>query len=101
MKGFRFYLEYLSPAAKRKGTIKKPGINMGTVIAMFTGEEHVIISSKDIKSECVAAVFDYENSPVCCCSASWDYLRENCRRVPESLARKIHPALFERLDSVD
>jgi|ERR1035437_6991370 hypothetical protein len=101
MNGFRFYLEYYSTAAKRKGTVKKPYRHSGNCIAMFTGAEHVMVSNGDIKSECIGAVYFHRNSAVCCCSASWDYLRENCRRIPESLARRIHPALFERLDEED
>lgn len=31
-------------------------------------------------------------------SVSFDYLKENCKRIPEALARTIHPQLFIRLE---
>ena len=95
MNGFGFYLEYPSSAAKKKSTVKKPEGDSGNVIAVY-GD--IFFSSNKPCRECLSAVYSHRNSQVCVNAVSMDYLQERCKRIPESLARKIHPALFERLD---
>jgi hypothetical protein len=43
------------------------------------------------------SVFDYADSPVASTAASRSFLNR-CRRISETKARQVHPALFERLD---
>lgn len=94
MNGYRFYLEYPTPADKRA---KRNA--MGTVLAVHN-------SAVPFKSgtgggywakECVGAVTDERNSDCCGTSASLDYLRLNCRRISAELARSIHPKMFAYL----
>jgi hypothetical protein len=98
MKGFRFYLEYPTNKAKRQGTVKVPGPHMGTVVAIAT-DLTPFGSGKweDWKLEGYSAVYEHADSAVCWGSASLGYLRDNTRRIPEALARQIHPALFQRM----
>jgi hypothetical protein len=98
MKGYKFYLEYPSNAAKKRGTTKAPGDHSGNAIAIY-GD--IFYSGGKFLLECISAIYFNENSQVCGSAVSLDYLQERCKRIPESLARKIHPALFERLDSAD
>lgn len=101
MEGFRFYLEYPDPASKREGTVKKPGNHSGNVLAVILqsgGREESFISRGEIMVECITAVYFTPNSDVCCSSCSIGYLRSNCKRIPEQLARKIHPKLFQYLE---
>lgn len=51
-------------------------------------------------ADAVCPVFDVQNSPVETASVSRKYLRQRCVRVPEALARKLHPALFDYLDRI-
>lgn len=95
MKGYTFYLSYKTPADKRKGTVKKPGQNSGNVEAVY-GD--TFFSEGQMCRETIGAVYFHPNSAVCGGAASLEYLRKNCRRIPEELAREIHPVLFERLD---
>lgn len=90
MKGYRFYLEYKTPAHKRKGQ------DTGTVIAInwqnrWPGHECVMVDA-------IGAVYYQPNSSVASTTASFDYIHDNCKRISEKRAREIHPALFEYLD---
>lgn len=117
MKGCRFYLEYDSSQSKRKGTVKNPGPHSGNVIAVWLGNNghplyhieggyEVINQASGEKTrlpttviyDAIAAVMDYANSPVGSTGVSEGYLRGQCRRIPERLAREIHPNLFVFLD---
>jgi hypothetical protein len=99
MKFYRFYLEYPDPKAKRKGTVKSPGNHSGNVLALCLDENNRPMYCGDLTMECISAVYFVRNSAVCTTSCSPDYLRLNCRRIPEMMARKIHPALFTVLDA--
>jgi len=90
MKDFRFYLEYPSNKDKRKGAN-----NCGTVVAIMPESYWFRI---DIMYEAIGSVYDYADSPCCGCSASLGYLSEKCKRIPEVIARIIHPELFKYLD---
>lgn len=48
--------------------------------------------------ECAGALMADNDQAVCGSSTSRDYLRKRCVRISESLARKLHPALFRYLD---
>ena len=65
------------------------------VVALLLGPEH---QCPDYLQECLAATFSHPDSCTSLGSVSRAYLR-NCRRIPETLARALHPALFVRLDN--
>jgi hypothetical protein len=94
MKGYRFYLEFDSPAAKRKGR------HQGTVFALSTDSPrfHSKSALGGVCQEGVGSVYDAPNSAVCSCSTSLQRLREDCKAISEKQAREIHPRLFEYLD---
>jgi hypothetical protein len=86
MKGVRFYLEHSSLSQKRSGQ------HDGTVFAAFVDQKH------DGCVDGLGALYAYPDSPVCSTSASYGYLMDCCKRIPEARAREIHPSLFSRLD---
>lgn len=115
MKGFHFY-------ADLPGTLKQPEDYSGrhgdvpvfpkrttrkqlseaagrgeqcNVLAVFTGREHQCV---DYSQECLSATFGHADSDTSMGSVNHDYLR-GCRRIGETLARKLHPRLFARLDA--
>jgi hypothetical protein len=87
MKGYRFYLEYAKPSYKKKATVKNPGKHQGNVFALQIGSNGGM-----------GAVMFYPNSPVTSTTIESGYLRNNCKRISEKLAREIHPNLFYYLD---
>lgn len=91
MKGVRFYLEHNTPRDKRQGK------DIGNVFAAFY---HNKFYSRRWLVEGVGALFTDPNSIVAGDAASMDYLRVSCKRISETKAREIHPALFEYLDAV-
>lgn len=50
------------------------------------------------KFECAGALQEKNDQAVCSSTCDADYLRSRCTRIPEALARKLHPALFRYLD---
>lgn len=92
MKGYRFYLEYDSPAKKRKGQ------DQGNVLA-FDVDSPWWIEDDNYAHGCVAAVSFVPDSPVCFTTCYESYLHRNCKRISEKQARVIHPALFAYLDA--
>lgn len=107
MKNWHFYLEYPSATEKHKGTVKEPGNHSGTVLAVWaayngpgTTDQGLSISQGKVMYEtCLCSVFEHADSVVTYSSASLDYIRERCKRIPEELARQIHPTLFRVLDA--
>ena len=98
MKGIRFYLEYASPADKRKG------VHSGNAFAAFDslGNNFVPRLSGGVwVLDGLGALFAAPNSPVASTAYAIGLLRSHCKRISEKSAREIHPALFERLDMVD
>ena len=93
MKGWRFYEEYKS--TKRK-------VSTGNVIAVDTTTGMYAIkpfgANAQYRYECVSALFDEDNSPVCGGAISEEYIRRRCKRISEAKAREIHPKLFEYLE---
>ncbi|HEX8838171.1 MAG TPA: hypothetical protein VF748_14615 [Candidatus Acidoferrum sp.] len=102
MKGVRFYVECgeESPIGKRN-TVRQiwDRANEGwqiNCVALFTEPDRWRHNGGNI--EALLATFYYKNSDVSLGSVSRVYLQRKCKRVPEALARKLHPRLFERLD---
>jgi hypothetical protein len=99
MKGYRFYLEYGNKTQKNKGTVKNPGNHLGTVIAVLLDDnDRPFWHINSLCMDCIGSVFSRPNSCVTSDSVHRDYLSEKCKRIPELLARKIHPELFKYLD---
>jgi hypothetical protein len=92
MNGYRFYLEYDNKTEKQKATVKNVGNHSGNVLAIYTQYLPQSI-------EGIGAILYIPNSPVGSTGASWEYIREKCKRVPEIVARQIHPELFKVIDS--
>jgi len=93
MKGIRFYQEFKDPSRRR--------IPAKSVCAVLVCNGAFMSGGHNNYRACyeaIAGVFDNPNSPVGGTSVSLDWLRTHCKRVSESRAREIHPALFERLD---
>ncbi len=88
MNGIRFYEEFKN---------KRRGISEGNVIAALVCNG-VFVSERVACYEAISSVYWHANSAVAGCAVSLDYLRKKCKRVSEAHARKVHPALFERLD---
>ncbi len=108
MIGYRFYLEYPNEKEKRKGRVKKPGNHSGNVIAVLLHDNNhpfvfwddsITTSGSVACFEAVAGLLSGANSPVCSASVSVPYLRARCKRIPEWLAREVHPNLFEYLEA--
>lgn len=98
MNGYKFYLEFPDKKSKRKSGRENLG-HSGNVAALATAREFTYVRNGGIIQEGLTAVYFSPNSPVNWGSVSWDYLKEKCKRISESKAREIHPALFERLDN--
>lgn len=92
MVGIRFYEEYSN---------KRKGIKQGNVVAVIPENKWIDYRSHgtaELLFDGIGAVFFYPNSPVCGTNVAQGYLRESCKRISESKARQIHPALFQYLD---
>lgn len=99
MKNYHFFLEYSSKSAKRATTRKNLGNHTGNIIAVDSGDS--FLSGGQVMRECVSALTLYPDSVVCGSSVSVDYIRENCKRVSEKVAREIHPNLFSTLAGLE
>lgn len=108
MNGFHFYAEMPEERKSKSASKAFPhqpwtrktlqgyadkGINVN-VTAVSTEREHRHHGTIDA----IGAVYYHPNSDVATTGVSRDYLRKRTVRVPEALARKLHPALFEVLD---
>ena len=89
MKDWRFYEEFEH---------KRKGVSAGNVVAVYlpTWTESLMLTKC---VEALSALFFRPNSPVSFGGVSLGHLQEKCKRVSETRAREVHPALFERLDS--
>lgn len=90
MKHFRFYADYGSKQAKRKGG------DAPNAIALIP--ENSWISGGSIVTEGLVALFETPDSPVNGGGVGQEYLRDCCKRISEAAARRIHPELFVRLN---
>lgn len=112
MNGFRFYADIPGTEYDPKEssfprgrlpsdiTVERLGIlgDVGThvnVIALLLGPEHC---GHDGTQEALVSTFGYPNSDTSLSSVDRKYLRR-CRRIPERVARNLHPRLFARLDA--
>lgn len=87
MNGIRFYLEFKDASKRQCG---------GTVVAALVLNGNYR-SSGTLCYEALAALFEQPNAPVAGTGVALDYLRRKCKRISETKAQSIHPALFERL----
>lgn len=94
MKGVRFYLDFESPSAKRRGK------DEGNVTAVFVCNG-TYWGGATLCYEGLGAIYYYPNSPVASTSISLDWLHKCAKRISESTARRIHPLLFTRLDNAN
>lgn len=69
------------------------------VCAVATDRAQSYVYCGRVMHDCVSALFDSPNSPVCGSSAARDYLDRRTVRIDEATARKLHPELFAYLDS--
>ncbi len=90
MKGVRFYFDYGSAKAKRKGG------DAPNALAVF-----VCNGIHNAAYGCTAALTEQPNSDVCGTSASLDYLRESCKRVSEAEAYRVHPKLKKYMERTE
>ena len=98
MKDVRFYLEFPNRTTKKRSGKKHTG-HSGNVFAAFDScGNGSYCNPLNGETEGLGAVFFEPNSPVACTSADRAYFGQ-CKRIPEVLARTIHPRLFERLDA--
>lgn len=104
MKGYRFFLEFDEEGDNNHTTVKKltndydNQSHSGNVLALFLDNNGRPLYGPTYNMDCIYALFYQRNSSVCGGSCSHAYLDKNTKRIPESLARKIHPVLFARLD---
>jgi hypothetical protein len=110
MKNVRFYIDFGADSLKvsrngneynlekRKYSIRK-GIlpESQNCLAIFTDVSKDSLLHNGTY-EGFAAVYFKNNSPVCVTGISPEYLRINCTRCSEEVARKLHPELLNRLD---
>ena len=85
MKGYRFYEEFKDA---RKGE------SAGNVLAVDVRHDRGRMALAGF-----AAISDDPDSPVAYVGIGFDWLNQRCKRVTETRARQIHPALFRRLDA--
>lgn len=89
MKGVRFYEEFEN---------KRKGVSEGNVVAAFVCNGFVR-SRDDLAFDGLVGLYNWPDSAVASSIVTLGYLRDKCKRIPESKARAIHPSLFERLDA--
>ena len=95
MQGFRFYLEFPDPRAKKHSGRHHYG-HSGNVVAI---QPETLAQRMDGKMDAIGAVHFHPDSQCANTSASLEYVQTRCKRIPERLARTIHPALFSYLDA--
>lgn len=99
MNGYRFYadLPEMFPLRTTRKQLEHAAAagKQCNVIALFTDNEH---RRYDGMFEGLVATFAHLNSDTSVGGIDRGYLRK-CRHIGESLARKLHPRLFARLDA--
>lgn len=85
MKGVRFYEEYTDATRTQ---------SRGAVVAVLVAN-----GQSPFGYDAIAGAYESPNSPVCSTGVAVEYLRTNCKRIPESRAREIHPNLFALLET--
>ena len=109
MKGFKFFA-VMPEARKSKSAGKqypmqpwtratlRAYVRQNKYVECLAVDTESFISQGAIMHECAGALQDDNDQTVCGSSTSRDYLRDRCVRIDESLARKLHPALFRYLE---
>lgn len=109
MDGYRFFA-VMSDARKSKSASKQYPMqpwtrktlesyaDAGRYVECMAVSDESFISDGQVCYECAGALIADNDQAVCGSSTSRDYLRKRCVRISESLARKLHPALFRYLD---
>lgn len=88
MKGIRFYLEFDSARAKRRGE------HSGNCLAVLAANGTNGAGDYDA----ILAPYSRPNCSPCSGGVSREYLRLQCKRISEARAREVHPALFTMVD---
>lgn len=95
MKGVRFYAESRETVAR----LKERAANGEKVACFALDIEDVNGRSWRYNPGGAGLAIDGVFSSVCYTSCSLDWLRTKCKRIPESLARKLHPELISYLEA--
>lgn len=108
MDGYKFFAVMPDARKSKSASIKHPmawtratmryHANHGVYVECLAVSDESYISDGQICHECAGALMVDNDQAVCGSSTSRDYLRKRCVRISESLARKLHPALFRYLD---
>lgn len=85
--GWQFWLDYSGKTGRRNKQ------HNGNVIALHEDAPTFLG-----KRECLAAVYYHRNSAVASDAVTPEYLADFCEPISEARARRIHPAMFDRLD---
>lgn len=104
MNGLRFYADYGTRKLRDADTVAHRSTLATTpaparnAIAVSLDKDGRPLVGNGSGIECLAATMFSPNSDVSVTVVSPEYLRDCCRRIGETEARRIHPRLFERLD---
>ena len=113
MKGYQFFAEMQEARLSKSGSKRwrpftRKMLEQGAsenqfcsclaLILTDDGSSPWVVTPQGLQADCVSSIFDVSNSPVTLCGVSAGYLHKRCVRISEALARKLHPALFERID---
>jgi hypothetical protein len=111
MKGFRFYA--VMPGNRRSKSASKAHPHDPWTVARLRARadaservECLAVNAAGgprrgcpaLEYDAAALAIDGVPSSVCGCGVSADYLRARCTRIPEALARRLHPELFAYLE---
>lgn len=109
MIGYRFFA-CMPDGRKSKSASKQHPMQPWTVATLRTYAKrgtYVECVAIDIESaalrcdghiDCASALMADNDQAVCSSSCSREFLRKRCTRIPEAVARKLHPALFRYLE---
>jgi hypothetical protein len=110
--GYRFYAELPDGRGGKSGTKKHApftvaalrdvaarGLHNNVCAVPLDDEGRPLWQGATLNADAVVSVRGTSNSPVCGGSVSRDYLRTRCVRVPQALARQLHPQLFAHLEA--
>lgn len=111
MKGYRFYADMPREWASKSGCKSHKPFTRATLREWAERGGHCNVTAVILDDdgrpmrtgsgcvEIIGAVMFHANSGVGLSSADDGWLRERAVRIDEALARKLHPALFQRLDT--
>lgn len=116
MKGYRFFAEMPQDRKSKSASKANPfypwtvkalreRLESGAFKGYLTNNAPCVLVmalqsyNNDGTVETVSAAIDGNHYSYCYGSASLDYIRQRCTRIPESLARQLSPELFTYLES--